>query len=39
MFQVLQDFTAFTKGWSYVLAAVILTVYIPFLLFLSRRDD
>jgi len=39
MFEMLQDFTAFTKSCSYLLAAVILIAYIPFMLFLSRRDD
>ncbi len=38
MFHVLQDFTAFAKEWSYLLAAVILAAYVPFMVFLNRRD-
>ena len=38
MFHVLQDFTAFAKEWSYILAALILVAYVPFLKFLNRRD-
>ena len=34
----LQEFATFTKGFCYVLAGVVLLVFIPFWLYLVDRD-
>lgn len=34
----LWDFLTFTKGWSYVIAFVVMLSFIPFYLFLTERE-
>ncbi|HNS96598.1 MAG TPA: hypothetical protein PLJ27_06675 [Polyangiaceae bacterium] len=32
------DFLTFTKGWTYVVAGLLLVSFIPFYLFLTERE-
>ncbi|RME20224.1 MAG: hmc operon protein 4 [Deltaproteobacteria bacterium] len=38
MFYTLQDFTAHAKEWSYLLAGLILLLYIPVWIYLKKGD-
>jgi hypothetical protein len=36
--ETLWDFLTFTKGYSYVVAAILLVAFIPFWSFLTERE-
>ncbi|PKN49893.1 MAG: hmc operon protein 4 [Deltaproteobacteria bacterium HGW-Deltaproteobacteria-20] len=36
--QTLFDYLTFTKGWTYIVAGVLLVTFIPFYLFLTERE-
>lgn len=38
MFYTLQDFTAFVKESGYILAGLVLLAFIPFWIYLTRRE-
>ena len=38
MFHTLDEFTVHAKGWSYVLAALILLLYIPVWIYIRKGD-
>jgi hypothetical protein len=37
--ETLWDFLTFTKGYSYIIAFILLAVFIPFWSFLTEREE